>query len=200
MPKINGKDIISATTEKIIRRSVVISSITVLVKVYNVPLNDLRIIGMELPLALFDVVLMVLVGYFVYSLIINWIGDLLAFRLWYRESSIWSQFGTQMKIDKDFCRGGVPLLLKLYHLEKDKEWPTEFSKLDEKAREDYKDFKTNVQLYCTRLEHAGTRFSALSYFGHYYVWVQSFLFPLGLSLFAIYLLVKYGSFNPPPRF
>ena len=110
MPKISGKDIISDNTEKIIRRTVVISSITVLVKVYNVPLNDLELLGMELPAALFDVVLLVLVAYFTCSLIVNWVGDLLAFRLWYRESSIWSEFGTQMKLDRNFVRGGIPLL------------------------------------------------------------------------------------------
>jgi len=200
MPKISGKDIISETTEKIIRRSVVISSITVLVKVYNVPLNNLKLLDMELPAALFDVVLLVLVAYFTYSLIINWVGDLLAFRLWYRESSIWSEFGTQMKLDKNFIRGGIPLLLRLYHLEKNKKWPIDFSKLDEETRKDYQDFKTNVELYYVRLEHAGTRFSVLSSFGHYYVWIQSFLFPLGLSLVAVYLLIKYGTFTPPPRF
>ena len=91
MPKISGKDIISGTTEKIIRRSVVISSIAVLVKVYNVPLTNLKLLDMELPVALFDVVLLVLVAYFTYSLIINWVGDLLAFRLWYRERARFGQ-------------------------------------------------------------------------------------------------------------
>ena len=200
MPKVSGKDIISDTTEKVIRRTVVFSSITALVKLYNVPLNDLKLLGMELPAALFDVVLLALVVYFTYSLIINWAGDLLAFRLWYRESSIWSEFGTQMKLDKGFIGGGVQLLLRLYNLEKNKEWPTDFNTLDEKTREEYTNFKTNVELYCTRLEHAGTKFSVLSCFGHYYVWIQSFLFPLGLSLFALYLLMKYGSFALPFKF
>ncbi len=200
MPKVSGKDIISDTTEKVIRRTVVFSSITALVKLYNVPLNDLKLLGMELPAALFDVVLLALVVYFTYSLIINWAGDLLAFRLWYRDSSIWSQFGTQMKLDKRFISGGIQLLLRLYHLEKNKEWPTDFNRLDEETREEYTSFKTNVELYCTRLENAGTKFSVLSCFGHYYVWIQSFLFPIGLSLVALYLLMKYGSFTLPPNF
>ena len=200
MPKFSGKDIISEATEKIIRRTVVLSSITVLVKAYSVPLNNLKLLDMELPSAVFDVVLLVLVAYFSYSLVINWIGDMLAFRLWYRENSTWSEFGTQIKLDKSFIRGGIPLLLRLHELEKNRRWPTAFAELDDAAKTDYQDFKTNVELYCVRLEHAGTKFSALTIFGHYYVWVQSFVIPLGVSLVAVYLLVKYGNFTPPPRF
>lgn len=55
---------------------------------------------MELPTALFDSVLSVLVVYHMYSLTINWLGDLAAFRLWYTESSIWSDFGGDMRLAK----------------------------------------------------------------------------------------------------
>jgi len=200
MPKVSGKDIISETTEKIIRRLVVISLITILVKAYSVPLGELKVLGVGLPASLFDVVSLALIGYFSYALIISWIGDLLAFRLWYRESSIWSEFETRIKLDKTFIRGGVDLLLKVYHLEKNKEWPSDFSTMDENIRKEYQDFKTNVELYCVRLENAGTKFKALSWFGHYYVWIQSFFIPVALSVIAAYFLFKYGSIFPPSRF
>src|SRR6266480_1935388 len=118
MPKVSGKDLISDTTEKTVRRLVVISAIVALVKLYKVPLNDLKVLGVELPAALFDVVSLALVLYFLYSFLISWLGDIAAFRLWYRESSIWSEFGTNMKLDKTFLHGGLQLLDRLYHLEK----------------------------------------------------------------------------------
>lgn len=199
MPKFSGKEIISETTEKAIRRTMLIGTAAILTKLYRVPLGDLKILGMELPPALFDTALLVLVAYASYSLTINWIGDLLAFRLWYRESSIWSQFGTNMKLDKTFIRGSIPLLVKLHALENGKSWPTDYSTLDDKLREEFSDFKTNAGLYCSRLEYAGTRFSVLSAFGHYYVWFQSFLLPMALCALAIYLLITHGTFTPPPN-
>jgi hypothetical protein len=199
MPKVGGKDIISETTEKTIRRLVVISAVTALVKLYSVPLNDLKVLGVDLPATVFDVVSLALILYFLYSLVINWAGDLAAFRLWYRESSLWSEFGTQIKLDKTFLQGGLPLLKKLYHLEKNQQWPSEFAAADDETKREYQDFKTNVELFILRLEHAGTKFRTLSWFGHYYVWVQSFLIPVGLSTYALYLLFRYGHIIAPPR-
>ena len=71
--------------------------------------------------------------------------------------------------------------------------------MDEDTRKKYDDLGTNVELYAWRLQSAGTKFRCLSGFAHYYVWIQSFLFPVGLSLLALYLLVKYGQFAPSTR-
>lgn len=89
---------ISETTEKIVRRSILLSSVTILVKAYDVPLNDLQALGMELPQAVVDTGLLALIAFTVYSHVLNWIRDLAAFRLWYQESSTWSTFGTNMKL------------------------------------------------------------------------------------------------------
>ncbi len=199
MPKVSGKELISETTEKVVRRLVVTSSVAFFVKAYDVPLQDLKVLGAELPAGLFDIVALALVLYFGYALIISWVGDLLAFRMWYRESSIWSDFGIQMNLDKTFISGGVDLLMRLYSLEKSKEWPPDFASLDAKAKSEYQDFKTNVELYCVRLEHAGTKFRMLSAFGHYYVWIQNFLIPVCCSLLAVYMLLKYGDLRFPVR-
>lgn len=199
MPSISGKSLISETTEKVLARSLVVSSVAILTKVYDVPFKDLKALGMELPASLVDTVLVVLVIYYMYSLTINWLGDLAAFRLWFRESSIWSQFGSNMKLDKDFIQGVTPLLVRLHEMEKQGNWPADYSKLSDQDQKDLVDFKTNAELYTCRLDHAGTRFAALSWFGRYYVWFQSYAFPMLLSVFALYLLVRYGSFAPPPR-
>jgi hypothetical protein len=199
MPSISGKALISETTEKVLARSLVVSSAAILTKMYDVPFQDLKALGMELPASLVDTVLLILVVYYAYSLTINWLGDLAAFRLWFRDSSIWSDFGSNMKLDKDFIRGVTPLLVRLHEMEKQGSWPVDYSKISDKDKEDLADFKTNANLYTLRLDCAGTRFSALSWFGQYYVWFQSYAFPMLLSLFAIYLLVRYGSFSPPPR-
>lgn len=197
MPKLSGKDIISETTEKVIRRTLVISAAAILTKWYEVPLSQLKVLGMDLPATIIDTALLVLVVFSVYSLIINWTGDLLAFRLWFRENAIWSMFNTNMKLDGKFISGGIPLLLRLHQMEKDGKWPVVYSELDDESKKDFESFKTNVELYCTRLDYAGQKFSVLTYFGQYYVWVHSFAFPVGLSIVALYVLVKHGQFILP---
>lgn len=197
MPKLGGKDLISPTTEKVGQRALVIGASAILVKAYSVPLNDLKALGIELPPALIDTVLLVLVIYSAYSLTLHWFGDLLSFRLWYRESSIWCEFGTNMKLDKNFIRGSIPLLVKLHALEQNHKWPLCFDELDQETRELFKDYKANADLYGNRLEHAGTRFSVLSVFGHYYVWIQSFVLPLLVLCIATYYLIHHGTFVPP---
>jgi hypothetical protein len=104
-----------------------------------------------------------------------------------------------MKLDKSFIRGAVPLLVKLHALEKGKVWPIDYPALDEDVRKEFMDFKTNAQLYCLRLEHAGTRFRTLSVFGHYYVWFQSFVLPVALCVLAAYLVITLGTFSPPSK-
>lgn len=198
MPKVSGKDIVSDSTEKSLNRMMAFSAIAILAKAYGVPLDDMSLLGMKIPGAVFDVSLLVAILYFYYSFVVKWVGDLMAFRLWYSESSLWSEFGTQMKLDKSFIRGGIDLLVGLHQAEQNK-GKSEVGNLGDDARKQFEDFKTNVELYAMRLESAGKRFSALSWYGHFYVWFQSFLFPTLFAMLAIYLLVKYGTFSPPSR-
>ena len=197
MPKLSGKDVISESTEKAILRAMVLAGTGILNKLYGVPFNDLKVLGMNLPPALVDATLLILILYSTYSHVLKWIGDLAVFRLWYQESSIWSEFGTKMKLDKNFLRGAVPLLERLYILETNGNWPVNGTDIDEETKNALQDFKTNAELYCLRLEYAGNRFKMLSLIGHYYVWVHSLFFPVLLSVVAIFLLIRHGTYVLP---
>jgi hypothetical protein len=197
MPSVSGKDLISDITEKAGRRLIVLSSIVILVKLYKVDLADMSILGLSLPSELFDVVSLCLVLYMIYVLVINWLGDLVAYRLWYSESEIWSQFNTNMKLDGSFIKGGTALLQKIFALEKGSKWPERFEDIPEDIRKEYQDFKTNSELYICRLDAAGQRFSALSKFASFYVWFQAFVLPMMFAGAAIVLLISCGSFLPP---
>lgn len=70
MPKFSGRDLISETTEKVIRRIIVLSTITILAKSYRVPLDHMKVFDVELPPALIDTVLLIGVTYLLYSLLI----------------------------------------------------------------------------------------------------------------------------------
>src|SRR5688572_7734933 len=118
MPSVSGREIISDTTEKSFRALVLISATTILTKVYAVPLDEMTLLGAKLPQSLFDAALLATVCGLLYAYLVKWTGDLAAFRLWFSESSIWSEFGTNMKIDKKFIAGGVALLASLYEQEK----------------------------------------------------------------------------------
>jgi hypothetical protein len=199
MPTVSGKDLISESTEKSQLRLMIVSSIAIITKAYAVPSHDLRLLGVEVPAPAFDVTLFVLVLWAFYTFLLKWIGDLAAFRLWFRESSIWSEFGTNMKLDKSFISGGISLLKEIQKLELEKQGGQPVSELPEDVKKQFEDFRTNVELYGARLEYAGTRFSALSFYAHFYVWIQSFFIPLLWGLAAIYLLLKYGNLSPPPK-
>jgi hypothetical protein len=192
MPKLSGKEIISDNTEKLIRRFYLIASVTILVKAYNVPLSDIKFFNIDLPPALIDIVLFSLVIFFTYSFIISWIGDLLGYRLWFDANSITSEFGSEFKLDKTFLRGSIPLILDLY-----KKSINDTSIPEEQLQRNLKDFTTNYELYIIRLEYAGRKFNGLNLFAKFYIWIQSFLIPLCLSIIAIYLVVKYGAFTLP---
>ena len=197
MPSVSGREIISDTTEKSFRALVLISATTILTKVYVVPLDEMTLLGAKLPQSLFDAALLATVCGLLYAYLVKWTGDLAAFRLWFSESSIWSEFGTNMKIDKKFIAGGVALLASLY--EQEKLGKIDLNNLPLSAKEEYDNFKTNVELYAARLGAAGIKFSALTWFGRYYIWVQHFLFPVGLAGYAVILLIRFGDFSAPIR-
>lgn len=199
MPRISGREVISETTEKSQGRLLFFSATAILAKAYQVPVEDLKIAGMEFPAAVFDVSMLVAVGWLYYAYIVKWVGDLLGFRLWYSESSIWSNFGTKMKLDKTFINGGIDALKAFAELDRSSLTDEEFRALPEDKRNLYDGFKLNAELYATRLDYAGKKFRAISWFGRFYVWVQGFFIPTALAVAAIYLLVKYGAFHPPPQ-
>ncbi|MBY5980745.1 hypothetical protein [Ferrimonas balearica] len=193
MPKLSGNDLISDLTEKYGRRLIAISFLSILVKAYDVDLEKLSVFGLNLPTELFDVVALSLIAYFIYALIVNWLGDLAAFRLWFESNDITSNFGTKMKTDKSFVDGGAKLIKKLYALENGQNWPENFDDLDDEIKRDFQDFRINIDLYSKRLESAGNKFSALSIYGHVYVWFQSFALPIALSLIALHFIFCSGS-------
>jgi hypothetical protein len=159
MPKVSGKDLISGSTEKSLNKLLLFASAAILAKTYDIPLGNMKLLSVDIPAAVFDVSLLVLTMYFLYVFVVKWIGDVTAFRSWYRETSIWSEFGTNMKLDKTFINGGVDLLKSLNELEKKKAFPQTFDNLDAETRKKYDDFKANAELYAVRLGNAGTKFS-----------------------------------------
>ena len=195
MPKVSGKDLISGLTEKNGRRLIVVSFLTILIKLYQVNLSELSVFGLSIPTELFDVVALVLIIYFGYALIVAWGGDLAGFRLWFDSNEMDSQIGTTMKLDRSFVNGGISLLRKLFELEKGNAWPVDYESLDPEIRQEFKDFNANVELYCERLYAAGKRFKMLSIYGHFYVWFQSFVFPLLIGSSALFILYCQGNFK-----
>lgn len=189
MAKLSGKDLMSRATESSGRRLIGVSSIVILVKAYDVDLGDLSILGLTLPPQLFDVIATAMIAYYVYNLAINWGGDLAAFKLWFSEAQIWSEFKTNIKLGGGFLGGGQRLLIQLFELEHKDSWPENFDDLDEQLRRDYEEYKTNIELFIARLEAAGSNLKSLSRFARFYIWFQSFLFPLAFAIAAGLLLL-----------
>lgn len=199
MPKISGRDVLSETTEKAQARLFLVAAVAIVSKAYRLPVGDIKLLGMEFPAAIFDVSMLALVLWSSYSYLVKWSGDLMGFRLWYSESSIWSQFGTNMKLDKSFISGGIEALKAFNELDVSTLGAEGLSKLPDDKKKLYDEFKLNAELYALRLDYAGKKFKAVSAFGHFYVWVQGFALPIGAAIIAVYLLLKYGTFAAPSQ-
>lgn len=195
MAKIQGTDIISQATDKSSRRLYVLGAVIFLIKFYNVDLDDLSIIGVKLPAALFDLVSLVLLIWGIYQLVINWLVDIVSFQKWYQSRNLWSEFQTNMTIDKDFYSGGKRLLMELHDLKTKGQFPSKDDEISKQVQEDYLDFKTNVELFIMRLEAAGNNFRSVTRWGLYYVWGHAFIIPLAVSVAALITLLIKGSFN-----
>lgn len=165
-------------------------------KLYEVPLQDLKIFGVELPVQVFDVVAWSLIIYSVYAITVNWLGDFAALKLWFTEISIWPQFNTNMKLDGRFLSGGFDLLLRMAELAESEEPPRSSKSLSEEDKKKYDEFLNNIELYIVRLEAAGNNFSKLSWFARFYIFFQSYALPLMLALAAAVILVRTGSIFP----
>jgi hypothetical protein len=197
MPKLSWSDIISSTTEKSIRNSLIFSSIAILSKFYDISFKDFNVFWINIPESLVDTTLFILILCFSYWLIIKWLWDLSWFKLWYNSNSILSEFWTEMKLDKTFINWWVSLLKKLHELEIKETWPNWYENLDEDTKNKHTDFKTNIELFILRLEHAWTKFNTLSFYARYYVFVQSFLIPILINILAIYLIIYYWNLLSP---
>lgn len=199
MPKISGRDVLSEATEKAQARLLLVASVAIVSKAYGLPVEDIRLLGMEFPAAIFDVSMLLLVLWISYSYLVKWSGDLMSFRLWYSESSIWSEFGTNMKLDKSFISEGIAALKAFNELEISRLGEEGLRNLSDDKKRLYEEFKLNADLWALRLDHAGKKFKAISAFGHFYVWVQGFALPIGVATVAVYLLIKYGTFAEPTQ-
>jgi hypothetical protein len=199
MPKISGRDVLSEATEKAQARLLLVASVAIVSKAYRLPVQDIQLLGMEFPAAIFDVSMLILVLWASYSYLVKWAGDLMGFRLWYSESSIWSQFGTNMKLDRSFISGGIEALKAFNELSLRSLSAEQIRNLPADKAKQYDDFKQNAELYALRLDHAGKKFKAISVFGHFYVWVQGLVLPISAAVIAAYLLLKYGTFAAPAQ-
>ena len=78
--KVEGADILSEVTEKTSRHLKAVASIVLTVKLFNVPVGDLKVLNVDLPGVLFDVVSAVLLGYLMIILVLYWRVDYLLWR------------------------------------------------------------------------------------------------------------------------
>jgi hypothetical protein len=78
--KVQGADILSEITEKTSRNLKAVSSIVIAVKLFNVPVDDLKVLNVDLPGNLFDVVSAVLLAYLMVILVLYWRVDYLLWR------------------------------------------------------------------------------------------------------------------------
>jgi hypothetical protein len=78
--KVQGADILSDVTEKTSRNLKATAAIVIAVKLFNVPVQDLRVLNVDLPPNLFDVISCILIAYMMIILVLYWRVDYLLWR------------------------------------------------------------------------------------------------------------------------
>lgn len=113
-----GQEALSTETLRSARRICILSAIVIVVKGYMLPLDDLSLYwGWKFEAHLFDVVALAMLLFGIIVFMYNWIGDVYAYKNWYNTREVWSQFQSNMPIDKSWYSGGVFLILRLYENE-----------------------------------------------------------------------------------
>jgi hypothetical protein len=78
--KVQGADILSDVTEKTSRNLKATAAVVLAVKLFNVPVQDLRVLNVDLPPNLFDVISFTLIAYMMTILVLYWRVDYLLWR------------------------------------------------------------------------------------------------------------------------
>lgn len=80
--RVGDTEIIRRPTQVASRNMLVILATIILVKYYDTPLDDLKILNAPLPGDLLDAVAVVLIGFGIFSLLVHWASDVVAWRMW----------------------------------------------------------------------------------------------------------------------
>lgn len=159
------------------------------VKGFSLDLENLELLNVKLPAELFDVVALAMLAYGAIIYYFNWASDLTAFKKWYREHEIWSQFNTNMKKDRGWYSGGLDLLKSLHEIKEKERANLLDSDVTEEVSEGYEQFVTNAELWIARLEDHQKGFDSISRLGRVYIFGFWGAFPAILTFAAFVVLL-----------
>lgn len=188
MAKLGGRDLVSETTQKVVMKAYTVATVIILVKIYDVDIDKIKFLEIEFPGSLVDTGFAILICYYLYSLVLNWYTDFIAFRYWFRENSILSNFQTTLPLDAKFLDGGKELIEKLVELEINGKFPKKFDDLSPEVKNEYASLKQNIELWTVRLNYTKTSFKLVTSIGKFYLVVHSLLIPVILLITAFYLI------------
>lgn len=174
--KISGKEITTEWTHKASRNLTTISAVVLMVKFYEVPLENLKILGVSAPAELFDTVAVVLLVYGAWSLIINWIGDLGIWRLWYADHKV-KWYDNREETHAEYLDFNARDLKRWVEGEPDGDLETRL-----------KEIERRVETIDDHLKDAGQKFTVIVWYGWFYVVGQMLILPIGLTISALIVL------------
>jgi len=193
--KLQGNEILSLETRRAGQRLIAISAAVLSVKAFRLNLDDLSVLSVSLPASLFDVVAFAILLFGAITFVFNWVGDLTAFKKWYQEREIWSQFQTNMTLDGTFYSSGLKLLMRLHELDSEVQNVASIDELPADVRKDFTDLKTNLELWTVRLEEHQRDFTTVSRMGKFYIFVLWGAIPAIFTFTAIVTLICTGDFQ-----
>ena len=86
--KLSGIEAITLPTQRSSRNTIVVSATIFFVIIYDVPISDLSILGVQAPVDFLGAVAWTLLIFSTINHIINWLGDFFSYQNWYQTNEV----------------------------------------------------------------------------------------------------------------
>jgi hypothetical protein len=177
--RVSGHDVLSERTENSSRFMLIVAASVILVKKYDVKIDDLSFLSVKLPAELFDTAATVVVCYATFSFIQHFLFDVYAWRNWYEDAKIQTWNG-EVEIGR-FLQDRHDRLVELITK-------------DECTKQNHDSILSYFGEIKEKINEYNSRVKKISIMGWSYIIVQHFLLPVGAAMWAMWLI--WGSWVP----
>lgn len=177
---LQGKPIVSPATQKSATALVVTSLVIFLAKVYEVPIDDLVVFGVNIPLGAIHGAAGAVIFFQIVNHVIHWAGD-------WHSSAVWNSADKVNGVAR--ISGNVAILSKLDAALDKLDLVTKDHRIESAIRDEktIEDFRAEVAQCATDLKSIASDVSGFSHFALFYFFVWYLIFPTVFGLLAWFL-------------
>lgn len=187
--KVGGNEVVSLATQRASRTLLVISATILFIVFFDVPIDDLTILGVKAPVTLFDKVAIAVIVYGIWNLIIQWLGDLAAWKFWYEGNKVETIDG--LIPNRQYvmtCIEQAEARMNRSHAEYEKQLPESMATLLNHLKSALESADRTYKSVIEQLEKCGRNFSIIHWYGRVLLFGHHFAIPLSVAIYALILV------------